>query len=316
MEIRGKETTVYPALVDLKEALKRQSHEMCHLGLANQNTIYFAAWKKIEHMCDLEASNRFMHTTCVSTQERTTALKYRYGALYTRKLAKRYGHAQDSRCLLCGNEDGGHHTASGCPAMTALYTARHNKIGRQIMTRIIRGRKGGFLIQMDIGSAANCQEDDIHHTTPRHIPWNSLPPAVQDAYHKCPELKNHRPDGMLYKPTTHNKPAKYWIMEVKICRDTEPNDKMDQANSQHKQLIETLKAADPRATVVYCPLLIGVTGTIYDFTIENLELLGVKDAALRQCIKDVHITAIKQLNIIYRTKRSTEQSKEIKNGHS
>jgi len=67
---------------------------------------------------------------------------------------------------------------------------------------------------------------------------------------------------------------------------------------------------------VYCPLLIGVTGTIYDFTIENLELLGVKDAALRQCIKDVHITAIKQLKIIYSTKISTEQSKEITNGNS
>jgi hypothetical protein len=144
-------------------------------GLANQKTVYFAAWKGIEHMYDHEASNRFMHTTLVSTQERATALKYRYGALYNGKLAKRYGHAQHSRCLLCGNEDGCHHTASGCPAMTAMYTARHNKIGRQIMTRVIRGRKGGFLIQMDIGSAANCLEDNIPHPTPRHIPWHSLP---------------------------------------------------------------------------------------------------------------------------------------------
>jgi hypothetical protein len=29
------------------------------------------------------------------------------------------------------------------------------------MTRVLRGRKGAFLIQMDIGSAANCKQDNI-----------------------------------------------------------------------------------------------------------------------------------------------------------
>jgi ribonuclease HI len=316
VEIRGEETTIHPPLADLKESLKRQSHEKCHLGSANQNTTYFAAWKKIEHLYDHEASNRFMTTTQISPQERSTALKYRYGVLYTRKLAMRYGHAPDSNCLLCGQVDGGHHTASGCPALSELYTSRHNKVGRQIMTRVLRGRKGAFLIQMDIGSAANCKQDNITNPTPRNIPWDSLPPAIQEAYHKRPELKNHRPDGLLYKPSTLTKAAKYWIMEIKICRDTEPLDKMDQAKSQHKHLIDTIKTADPKATVTYCPLLVGVTGTIYDHTIENLEILGVKDAALRKCIKEIHITAIKYLSTIYRTKRQAEKSKEIKNGHS
>jgi len=307
-EHQGTTKVEYQPLTDLKAAIKRQCHGVCHLGKSNQHTTYFEAWKKVEDMCDMEASNAFMkENKSVTPQERTTALKYRYGAMYTRKLAHRYGHATDSKCLLCGQEDGGHHTASGCPKLTEMYTSRHNKIGRQIMTRILRGRKGGYLTQMDLGAHERCLEDDISQNVPRNIPWTMLPPAVQDAYAKTPTLKNLRPDGILYKPATATKPAKYWIIEVKVCRDTEPQDKLDQAQSQHKTLLETLQAADPRAKIHYCPLLVGVTGAIYKNTKDHLETLGVNGTALTKCLKQIHITAIQQLHNIYRTKRNTEK---------
>ena len=75
-------------------------------------------------------------------------------------------HAPSSKCLLCGDEDGRHHMASGCPALKRMYINRHNKLGRLIMTRVLRVRKGAFVIQMDLGSTDNCAEDGTTLETP------------------------------------------------------------------------------------------------------------------------------------------------------
>ena len=98
-----------------------------------------------------------------------------------RKMAYRCGHAPSSKCLLCCDEDGGHHTASGCPALKRMYINRHNKVGRLIMTRVLRGRKGAFVIQMDLGSTENCAEDGIMAHQSRNIPWELLPRGLKEA---------------------------------------------------------------------------------------------------------------------------------------
>jgi hypothetical protein len=280
--------------------------------MANRNTIYFEALKQIEHRCDMAASNAFMTSKEVTPQERTLALKYRYGAMYTRKRAYRCGHAPNSACLLCGQEDGGHHTASGCPILADHYTSRHNKVARHIVTRLLRGRKAGYLIQMDIGSPSNCEGDGIGVRVPRTIPWHLLPKAVQDAAASQPEIQTRRPDALLYRPRKGRKQATYWIIEVKICRDTDPDSKLSQATLQHQPLIELIRTHDPRAVVKHLPLLIGVTGTIYDYTVESLEDLGVNGPALRKCVKNIHETCIKSLYNIYMAKRKLERALEAK----
>ena len=126
--------------------------------MANRATCYFEAFKRIEERLDLPASNEYMTSGKIKYAERKTALRYRYGTMWTRKMAYRCGHAPSSKCLLCGDEDGGHHTASGCPALKRMYINRHNKVGRLIMTRVLRGRKGAFVIQMDLGSTEIVQK--------------------------------------------------------------------------------------------------------------------------------------------------------------
>jgi hypothetical protein len=292
-------------VVDLKEAIKSQCHEHCKLGMANRQTIYFEAFQKIEGRCVGTASNAFMTSTKITYAEKKIALAYRYGVMWTRKRAFRCGYAPDSSCVLCGQEDGGHHTASGCPQLKEQYIKRHNKIGRVMMTRILRGRRGAFVIQMDLGSEQRCAEDGIAYH-PRCLPWQKLPRGLKELLEARQGSCNKRPDGLLYKPARGDRPAEFWIVEIKICKDTDPDPAYDRALSQHQELIESIKITLPNARVNYVPLLVGVTGTIYHATATFLEELGVKSSAHNQCLTDLNVAAVKALHEIYKAKRAQE----------
>ena len=278
--------------------------------MANRATCYFEAFKRIEDTLDLPASNEYMTSSKVKYAERKTALRYRYGTMWTRKMAFRCGHAPSSRCLLCGDEDGGHHTASGCPALKRLYINRHNKVGRLIVTRVLRGRKGAFAIQMDLGSAERCAEDGISNHHSRTIPWEILPVGLKEAVQQAEGTTSKRPDGLLYKPKHGNDPAEYWILEVKICRDSDPQGQQNRADYQHQVLIDKIKELDPNAKVWYYPLLVGVAGTIYLSSTLHLQALGINGESLKKCISEVHIASVKSLHNIYATKRKLEKPKE------
>ena len=297
-------------LTDLHDSVRHYCHQKSRFGMANRATCYFEAFKRIEERLDLPASNEYMTSGKIKYAERKTALRYRYGTMWTRKMAYRCGHAPSSKCLLCGDEDGGHHTASGCPALKRMYINRHNKVGRLIMTRVLRGRKGAFVIQMDLGSTENCAEDGIMAHQSRNIPWEFLPRGLKEAVQQAQGTTDKRPDGMLYKPKIGNNPAEYWIIEVKICRDSDPTGQQSKADYQHQVLIDKIKDIDPTAKVWYYPLLVGVAGTIYNSTTMNLQALGIKGQALKQCISEVHTAAVKSLHSIYTTKRKLEKPKE------
>ena len=297
-------------LTDLHDSVRHYCHQKSRFGMANRATCYFEAFKRIEERLDLPASNEYMTSGKIKYAERKTALRYRYGTMWTRKMAYRCGHAPSSKCLLCGDEDGGHHTASGCPALKRMYINRHNKVGRLIMTRVLRGRKGAFVIQMDLGSTENCAEDGIMAHQSRNIPWELLPRGLKEAVQQAQGTTDKRPDGMLYKPKIGNNPAEYWIIEVKICRDSDPTGQQSKADYQHQVLIDKIKDIDPTAKVWYYPLLVGVAGTIYNSTTMNLQALGIKGQALKQCISEVHTAAVKSLHSIYTTKRKLEKPKE------
>lgn len=254
-------------------------------------------------------SNAFMTSAKVTYAERKIALAYRYGVMWTRKRAFRCGHAPDSRCLLCGQEDGGHHTALGCPKLKQQYINRHNKIGRIMMTRILRGRRGAFVIQMDLGSKQRCEEDGTEYH-PRCLPWQKLPTGLKEALEASQGSSNKRPDGLLYKPARGDRPAEFWIVEIKICRDSDPDPTYDRAMSQHKELIDSIKSTLPSAKVHYTPLLVGVTGTVYHATATFLEELGVKGSAHNQCLTDLNLAAVKALHGIYTAKRAQERKRE------
>jgi hypothetical protein len=115
------------------------------------------------------------------------------------------------------------------------------------MTRVLRGRKGAFVIQMDLGSAVKCAEDGINQPQSRNIPWETLPTGLMEAVQRAEGTTSKRPDGLLYKPQKGN----YWIIEVKICSDADPQGQQSKADYlyQHENLMEKIKVIDPTAKV-------------------------------------------------------------------
>lgn len=167
---------------------------------------------------------------------------------------------------------------------------------------------------MDLGSEENCSEDGLPHM-PRSIPWARLPAGLVPALQATEGALHKRPDAFMYKAKTDKNPAKYWIIEVKVCRDSDPAGQQERAREQHDALERKLREVDPGAEVCYTPLLVGAGGTLYSNTVDYLEELGIKGPALRQCKKDLNLAAVKYLYTIYATKRKKEERLEHQRGH-
>ena len=113
----------------------------------------------------------------------------------------------------------------------------------------------------------------------------------------------------MYKPARGELPAEFWIVEVKICRDTEPDATQNRAEAQDQHLMDSIKIVIPNAEIHYMPILVGVTETIYDRTTSFLQGLGVRDSSLNQCLVDLNLEAVRALNVICRAKRAQECKK-------
>jgi hypothetical protein len=83
----------------------------------------------------------------------------------------------------------------------------------------------------------------------------------------------HRPDLVLYE--THRRPQrhKYTFVEIRYCRDTQPQDQIDRAIAQHAELLQTLKNynAAGNVTVELVVLPLGMAGTIYSGVSQDMK---------------------------------------------
>jgi ribonuclease HI len=297
----------YRPLQDLKADTHAASKKKRKLGQANRDTIRFEAWDRqaaIRH----PATHHFVEAIQVKRKAKLTAMKYRTGCLFNRKLAYMFKMAQTPKCILCGHVDGGHHIASGCPKHLKMYTDRHNKAVRLIIKAICQGRKGGYLVMADAGRKEKCQEDGIPHL-PRTIPRDALPEAIPEEVKRV--ITTHkRPDAFLHRPVQTGKVrySEYIILEVKYCRDTDPHPQLERAEQQHKELANAIQAAEPTACVKYLPVLLGVAGTVYTIhTTDHLEQVGIVGAALKRLVNSLNEHAVKSLHWIYTAKRKQEK---------
>jgi len=264
----------------MAEQLKEKAHLAHRTGRANTTGVYYSKWKVAHTGMDGPASSAFMQSKEITYTERKKAIRYRYGGLYTAKLAHRYGHANSDKCPLCGQPDGGHHAVSACPALSQPVTARHHKAGRLIMRAIQTGRQGASLVMADVGNEQHCQEDGLQQL-PHRIPLTALPTSMPESLKQ--KLSKHKiPDGMLFRPATPMKRSKYIIIEIKYCRDSDPTPQMDRANQQHTALCEAIKQHDQEATVKIITIPLGVSGAIYTNTLHALKELGVNDRRQKQ----------------------------------
>jgi hypothetical protein len=297
-------------LHNLEGDLKKVVHRACRMGSANRNTIYFSSWQQTEADRDI-CSYHLMHAGAqLSFAERATALRYRTGTMYTAKQRYRFKLAPSSDCLLCGQPDGGHHTASGCPHLLKLYTYRHNKAGQLIMKAVRDGTMGAHVVMMDLGKegehSQQGRDQEGEQQPPRRIPRGALPDAMPEGV-KAAVTQHSIPDAFLYQPATHECLAKYVIVEIKYCRDTDPRQQLDAAKNQHKPLELAIRAAAPKAIVQYVPIMLGVGGTIFkSCTTDPLSQLGIRKGALNILKYKLHRHAIKQIHWIYKVKRRHE----------
>ena len=159
----------------------------------------------------------------------------------------RYGKSADAKCPLCGQPDGGHHAVSGCKEVSRPVTNRHNKAARMILQAILKGRHGANLAAADVGSRKRRREDQLPLDLPNRIPDAAFPPDMPLADRRALQ-QQHRPDGVLYTPQD---PAGYAMkfIEVKYCRDTDPEAQMLRAETQHGPTIREINQYYERARI-------------------------------------------------------------------
>jgi hypothetical protein len=123
-------------------------------------------------------------------------------------------------------------------------------------------------------------------------------------------LRTLKPDALLVSQSGNKLNTKITIIEVKYCIDTKPNDQWTKAHEQHSELKRRLEGAGFLAqNISICPLLVGVSGTIYKRTLASLKKLGVAHPQATKCASKLHKEAIRSLHDIVKTRRHFEHTR-------
>ena len=97
------------------------------------------------------------------------------------------------------------------------------------------------------------------------------------------------------------------IVEIKFCRDTDHQQQLDRALSQHQALRSKLVLTH-QCPVNVTPILIGVSGALFtNYTAEALKNLGIKGNPLKTTLNKLHVQAIQTLRSIVSTRRRLEK---------
>ncbi len=287
---------------DLTGDLLKHCHALHKYGHSNQDSVYFQAWKNIQSKIDQKASTKFMTDDKVTRSERTNALKYKTGDIYTRKKAAQFKLVPDSNCILCGQPDGGHHSVSGCPAIGPAVNNRHNDAGQILLKYTLQGQYGGNVLCADVGSRTKLHER-LNAILPRKIPSNTE--YWQDlATNSIPDIvlvnkKKHRKTGKRMKTEIH-------LVEIKYCQDTRPEHQQEKAQSQHEALVKTLEKHKQYKVKLHT-ILLGVAGTIYKDMNKTLKQLGLSATQTTKCVNELHIHGIQSLTKCLNYKRTLER---------
>jgi hypothetical protein len=255
-------------------------------------------------------SHGFMHDKQITHSERRHTLQYRYGGLYTGKLAYRYGHAPSPLCVLCHQMDGGHHSVSGCPAINKLVIERHNAAARCILKSIANGQMGGSLVMTDVGNKQKMLDEGFTTCPPPRIPQIVLPTIDAQTRNSL------KPDGLIVS-NLEGPPAdrQVKIVEIKYAADTRTDAQEARAQLQHDNLHKLLIQEGYAPTNVQrMPIVLGVGGTIFTDTLSTLSLLGVSTKDAEKTMAKVHILTVKWLHKIYIFKTIANKTTLTKQG--
>jgi hypothetical protein len=93
----------------------------------------------------------------------------------------------------------------------------------------------------------------------------------------------------------------YTIIEIKYCKDTDPGPQQERAMQQHQELLDLIEQHDPIGRASIVPLMLGVTGVIYEDTMLALERhLRITGPRLATLARKLHFSAILNLLQIWK----------------
>ncbi len=166
-----------------------------------------------------------------------------------------------------------------------------------------KGRLGASVVAQDIGrhNAAETPEEQAEVRT-RIGSALKAPRKLTDAERS--RFDRFRPDIFIQHDMIN-----FHIVDLKCCRDTDPDRQQELAMEQHQELVVALRdlfGAQP-ITVLVHPILIGVTGTIYNDFYSTMDLLGVGKPAAKRCATNLHRIAINHVHRIMTTKWQQER---------
>jgi hypothetical protein len=298
----GSQNSTGPRPLPSLRALKTLAKASHALGSSNVQSIYFAARKTMKDSID-RVSSAYLTSTRVTCREATNALKVITGTLYTQARAFKMKKTSSPSCLLCGQPDGTMHAVSGCPVLSTAVTKRHNRAVTLISKAILTGTNGADVVSMDVSREVQNHEG-ICHTSSRiseHILPKAMPPALRTSL-----ARGHRPDITLFRRGTggKNNNNRYTFVEVKYCRDTQPEDQIMRAREQHHELIQSIRRYDKQSKVELVVIPLGVAGAIYSSSKELLkDKLGVAGPSQDRLLRNLHIHAVQALTKILRHRR-------------
>ena len=312
-------------LHDLGTTLRTHLHNLYKLGKANIESEYYRYWQKVwskaghQGMC--KPSNSFMTDASIPHAAKRCVMQYRQGVLWNGKLAMRCGKAATSACPLCGAPDSGHHILAGpCPKLANMVTERHNEAGRRICKAISQGAMGKHMVSMDVGSTQKLQEAGVALALPRQAPAWLMSPADWNTVKAANDGKASVPDAVLVMHKDHatgtpwdpnrDSPAaaEVRLVEIKYCRDTQPEDQLARATKQHHALMAHLRSKGFSSVSLHT-ILLGVGGTVYTgYTQQPLLDLGVSRPACTSLLSKLHKHAVVSAGMLVSARRTHERA--------
>ncbi|MFN7882338.1 MAG: hypothetical protein ACK5PF_04915, partial [bacterium] len=294
--------------------IRTNSHNTYKLGNSNTDCIYHSLWQQVKPHWDPVLSNKFLsHPHTIPQKVQTTALKYRTGTLHNQSKAHQYNPNIPTTCPLCPAVDSGAHIAGACqhPLMTKLYHTRHNAAGRLIYRAISKHSTKYKILTMDCGNPHKWNHSISHN---RLSTFHITPPTGTSMTEHTAHLQSSKPDITL----RHNGPnGKTHItrVEVKFCRDTDHGRSLMKAREQHSRLLKYL--SNIGYTTTLCPILIGMSGTIYNIhTVQALKNLGLPGRACQKLCQKLHSTALTHLHSIVAQRRILENGESNPHPHT
>jgi hypothetical protein len=191
-----------------------------------------------------------------------------------------------------------------CPELSHAATKRHNDAVLLLAKATLTGEVGSQVVAMDV--ATESQQAEGIQVMSQFMPAKILPAGLP-ADEQEELVKAHKPDIVLYQSTQGpRKKHKYTFVELKYCRDTQPQDQIMRAQEQHHDLLQAIQqhssATDTDIQLVVIPL--GVAGTVYTSVKKQIkEKLGVTGAPVETLLRNLHLHAAHSLTRIIRYRR-------------